>query len=210
PAPSPASAGERGWGSRLALALGLLALAVSPVAGQVATPYPLPDVPDPALCDIAPVGEPALNGAIESADIATPEIFRNGVVPEGRPASPEQAAVVYGMVRRLVACYSAGELLRAYALFTPGYLNRVFGKQGGYTDAAYDSLATPQPAESGKRVKILDIDNIRMLDDGRVAATVILEYAVIPMPKRFLMVFADDGEEWKIDDILGEISFSVP
>ena len=199
------------------LALVLTALAILPSAARVApptpfaAPYPLPDTPDPALCDTEPITKAALNGAIESAGAATPVPFRNGVVPEGEPASPEQEAAVFGMVRRLVACYSAGELLRAYALFTPGYFHRDFGKQGPYTDAAYASLATPQPATDDERVKIIDITTIRVLPDGRVGATVVLEYAVIPMPKRFLMVFEQEPDgAWVIDDILGEISFSVP
>ncbi len=202
------------------LAALLMATAAMPAAAQSATPaatpagapYSLPDVPDPALCDTEPISREALNGAIEGDASATPVPFRNGVVPEGEPANPDQVAAVYGMVRRLVACYSAGELLRAYAMFTPGYFHRVFGKQGAYTDAAYDSLSTPQPADADERVKILAIENIRVLTDGRIGATVILEYAVIPMPKRFLMVFSGTGPEsaWVIDDILGEISFSVP
>ncbi|MFM9106520.1 MAG: hypothetical protein ACKOWF_07455, partial [Chloroflexota bacterium] len=185
-----------------------------PAAAQSATPaagiYPLPVAPDPALCTQHPIGRDALNDAIAGGAAATPAPFRDGVVPDGPPASPEQQAAVYGMVRRLVACYSAGELLRAYALFTPGYFQRVFGKQGAYTAAAYDSLATPQPADADERVKILAIEHIRVLPDGRIGATVILEYAVIPMPKRFLMVFVEQDGAWAIDDILGEISFSVP
>jgi hypothetical protein len=206
-----------GWGGRVVIAFALTTLSILPAAAQVATPTPfptpygLPDTPDPALCTTEPIGKDALNGAIESSGAATPVPFRNGVVPEGEPASPEQEAAVFGMVRRLVACYSAGELLRAYALFTPGYFHRVFGKQGPYTDAAYASLATPQPAKDDERVKIIDITNIRVLPDGRVGATVVLEYAVIPMPKRFLMVFQQETDgTWVIDDILGEISFSVP
>lgn len=200
------------------LAALLMAAAAMPAAAQSATPaatpagapYSLPDTPDPALCDTAPISRDALNGAIEGNAAATPAPFHNGVVPEGVPADAEQTAAVYGMVRRLVSCYSAGELLQAYGLFTPGYFQRVFGKQGAYTAAAYDSLATPQPAAAAERVKILAIENVRVLPDGRVAATVILEYAVIPMPKRFLMVFVERDGAWAIDDILGEISFSVP
>jgi hypothetical protein len=185
-------------------------LAGLPAAAGVGTPYPLPHTPDPVLCDVDPISLEALNAAIETPGLATPVPFRNGVVPDGLPATAEEGAAVYDMVQRLVACYSAGELLRAYALFTPGYLGRVFGKQGGYGEATYLSLATPQPAAADERVRVLEIDAIRSLPDGRIAATVVLEYAVIPMPKRFLMVFTEAAGGWAIDDILGEISFSVP
>jgi len=66
------------------------------------------------------------------------------------------------------------------------------------------------PADPDERVKILDVADVRVLPDGRVAANVVLEYAGIPMPKRFLMTFVETPDGWRIDDILGEISFSVP
>ena len=59
-------------------------------------------------------------------------------------------------------------------------------------------------------MQILDIADQRRLPDGRLAANVVLRYQVIPMPKRFLMTFVETPEGWRIDDILGEISFSVP
>lgn len=190
---------------------GWLALSAPAIAAS-ATPVPaaFPEVPDPARCTVEPVSRDALNAAIEAEGAATPAPFREGVVPAGEPASPEQAQAALETVRTLVACYSRGELLRAYGLFTPGYFARVFGKQGAYDPAAYDGLATPMPADPDERVKILDLADVRVLPDGRVAANVVLEYAVIPMPKRFLMTFVETPDGWRIDDILGEISFSVP
>ena len=57
---------------------------------------------------------------------------------------------------------------------------------------------------------MLEIRDQRVLPDGRLGATVIIEYASVPMPKRFFFYFAWIDGRLLIDGILGEISFSVP
>ncbi|MCC6313332.1 MAG: hypothetical protein IT337_04925, partial [Thermomicrobiales bacterium] len=132
------------------------------------------------------------------------------VVPAGEPTDAATAAGVTATVRELVACFNAGELLRAYGLYTPRYLGSLLSRQAQFGRAAYDSLATPMPANPEERAAILGIENVRVLPDGRIGATVTIAYKVIPMPKRFYFTFARDGDDWRIDGVLGEISFSVP
>lgn len=192
----------------LVLGVGMLVASVGWVAATDAPSFP--EAPDPAGCTIEPLKFDELNERITKPIPATPAPGRGEVVPAGIAATAEQEAAILETVRLLVSCYNAGELLRSYALYTPQYLHHLFLRQGEYTEAAYLSLATPMPARETDRVQILNITDQRLLPDGRLAANVVLRYQVIPMPKRFLMTFVETPDGWRIDDILGEISFSVP
>jgi hypothetical protein len=199
-------------GAALVAALaGGLAVPSDPVSAGPATPTP--DAPPPADCTVAPLPFARLNATIAAATPAAGGYAAPGrgePVPDGSPAPPATEAAVRAVVREFVACQNAGELLRAYALYTDRYLARLFARQGAWDEAAYHGLATPLPNDPGERSAILGIRDARVLPDGRVGATVVIAYPSIPMPKTFFFTFADEGVRWAIDDILGEISFSVP
>jgi hypothetical protein len=113
------------------------------------------------------------------------------------------------LVHFWLACQNAGEPLRAWSLFSDGYLYRLLSRQGGLAAEAYQALATPAPvAEEAARV--VAIEGERLLPDGRYGATVTLRYPSVPMPKRFFFFFTQVDDRLLIDGILGEISFSVP
>jgi hypothetical protein len=196
-----------------ALVTAVLVAAGSPAtAAEVGTPPPARDAPPPALCRAAPRSLAELNGlSATPATVAAPAIPRpRDVVPQGRPADPATVAGVTATVRELVACFNAGELLRAYGLYTDPYLHRLLKRQDPMTLLAYDALATPMPEPPASSAAILAIRDVRLLPDGTAGATVTIQYAVVPMPKTFFIVFARAGGRWLIADILGEISFSVP
>jgi hypothetical protein len=183
------------------------ATAVTPgVAAQDATPTP--DIPPPELCRATPRTSDELNAvlatpvAIHAAD-PTP-------IPEGRPAAPETIAGITATLRELVACFNAGDVLRAYGLYTNDYLRRIYSTQDPLTRAAYDALTTPYPTDRDERSAILAIEDVRLFDDGSAGAYVTIRYALIPVPKTFFFTFVRSGDRWLIDGALGEISFSVP
>lgn len=181
--------------------------------GAAAQATPTPDVPPAVLCTVEAPSFKRLNEIVQAPmPDASPVATRTpGVVPEGEPADTETTAAVTAVVRELVGCYNAGELLRAYGLYTDQYLRRLFNRQGGFSHDIYDSLATPEPAaDTSKHTAILEIKDVRKLDDGTVGATVTMRYTSIPMPKTFFFTFVWTGERWLIAGILGEISFSVP
>jgi hypothetical protein len=126
------------------------------------------------------------------------------------PASPDVAAAIAETVQELVACYNAGEPLRVYRLYTDAFLQRLLMRQGALPRQAYDALATPQPAPPDAGTAILAISGTRLLDDGRAGAMVTLQFPAIPVPKTFFFTFARQGSRWLIDDVLDEITFSVP
>jgi hypothetical protein len=176
-------------------------------AGAQATP----DVPPAELCAVTAPTLDRLNAVILAPDASPVPVRTPGTVPNGEPADAETVAAVTAVVRGLVGCYNAGELLRSYGLYTDAYLRRLFLRQGGFTQPAYDGLATPEPAaDPADRTAILAIEGVRVFPDGSAGATVTLRYAVIPVPKTFFFTFMQVDGRWLIDGILGEISFSVP
>jgi hypothetical protein len=147
---------------------------------------------------------------LSATDIATPAATTGGqTLSKGTPVDDPTAALMEQTIREWLACQNAGEPLRAWSLFSDGYLYRLLSRQGGLTRAGYDALATPAPATD--RIAILQtIRGQRMLEDGRLGATVTITYPSVPMPKTFFFYFVRDNNRLLIDGILGEISFSVP
>jgi hypothetical protein len=161
-------------------------------------------------CSIAPRSQAALETLLASTGIATPPATTDGeTLPEGAPAEPGEADEIANTVAEWLACQNAGEQLRAWALFSDGYLYRLLSRQGGLTANGYDALATPSPSP-GDPATLQEIRDSRGLPDGRLGATVTISYPSVPMPKRFFFFFTREGGRLVIDGILGEISFSVP
>jgi hypothetical protein len=141
---------------------------------------------------------------------ATPAATTAGqTLPAGEQVAAETAAAMDQTVQMWLACQNAGEPLRAWSLFSDGYLFRLLSRQGGLTSEAYRALATPAPVAAEAAV-VLAIEGERLLPDGRFGATVTVSYPSVPMPKRFFFYFTESGGRLVIDGILGEISFSVP
>ncbi|HEU5433403.1 MAG TPA: hypothetical protein VFU81_17190 [Thermomicrobiales bacterium] len=160
-------------------------------------------------CEAPPRSQAELTALFATPLAATP-VPTSGVVPAGTPANSAIEAELAATVAGWLACQNAGEPLRAWSWFTDAYLRRLLDRQGGVNPAAYDPLATPEPAAPDDQAAIAAIRDARLLPDGRAGATVTLTYPAVPMPKTFFFTFARVDSRWLIDGILGEISFSVP
>jgi hypothetical protein len=164
----------------------------------------------PAECLVAPRTRQEIAALLADSSMATPAATTAGqTLPAGEPISAETAAAMEQIVQMWVACQNAGEQLRAWSLFSDGYLYRLLSRQGGLSGAAYQALATPAPVADETAV-VSAIEGERVLPDGRYGATVTIEYRSVPMPKRFFFFFTEIDGRLVIDGILGEISFSVP
>jgi hypothetical protein len=180
--------------------------AAGPALSLPATPS---SVPAP-VCDLPARTPDEVAALLAASGIATPAATTEGqTLPEGVPADAELTAAMERMVHLWLACQNAGEPLRAWSLFSDGYLYRLLSRQGGLSGQAYRALATPALAADEAAV-VLAIEGERLLPDGRYGATVTLEYPSVPMPKQFFFFFAEIDGRLVIDGILGEISFSVP
>ncbi len=159
-------------------------------------------------CDIAPRSRAEID-ALLSRDTATPAATTGGLtLPAGVPASGQMAAEIESVVGMWLACHNQGDPLRAWALFSDGYLYRLISRQAAPDQAV---SATPVPAaNSSGGARLVEIRGERRLPDGRYGATVTVTYPSVPMPRTFFFYFTEVDGRLVIDGILGEISFSVP
>ena len=125
-------------------------------------------------------------------------------LPEGSPVTDIVAIEVQQVIVEVFACLNAGEPLRSYALYTDDYLRQIL------PGADLVALSTPVPLDPEERTTILDIPDVRELPDGRVAATVLLDPALIPVDKIFVFILIEQDGKWLIDDVLDELEFSLP
>ena len=162
-----------------------------------------------APCTVTPRSAAEITALLANANIATPAPTTDGqTLPEGIPVSSETAAAIDSVVRTWLACQNAGAPLRAWALFSDGYLYRLLIRQGVPADIA-SAPSTPESDADGGAM-LLEIRDARELPDGRLGATVVIAYPAVPMPKTFFFTFIEVDGRLFIDGVLGEISFAVP
>jgi hypothetical protein len=161
-------------------------------------------------CIVAPRTREEIAALLTDPNTATPAATTAGqTLPAGEPVAAGTAAAMGQVVQMWLACQNAGEPLRAWSLFSDGYLFRLLSRQGGVSDVAIGALATPAPV-AAEAAEVLAIEGERLLPDGRFGATVTISYPSVPIPKRFFFYFTQLDGRLLIDGILGEISFSVP
>lgn len=189
-------------GFTLALLAGLLAM-LPASAGQVATPVAGPCLTSPRAWDEI---------ALLIATPAPPEPERTGSLPWGEQIDAEDQAAIRQTVEQFIACSNAGEPLRVYALYTDAYLQRLLSRERPVIDGdRYDALATPIPAEAGTGAELIGISGARrIVMTGQLGALITIAYPSVPEPKTFFFTFRSIDGCLRIDDILGEITFSLP
>ena len=121
------------------------------------------------------------------------------------PVDPETAQEIRATVTRIIACLDSGDPTRAYTDFGDAYLQRLL------TPALLATLGTPTAAETNDDpTRIIAIDPILWLADGRILATVRLDPTLIPVEKTYQFVFIQNGDHWLLDDVVDELRFSLP
>ena len=192
----------------LLAALALVIIAARPTFGLEAAATPSP--PTAEVCDVPPRSLADVTRLLTSGGIATPAATTGGMtVPTGTPADPAEAAAMERTVRRWLACENAGQPLRAWALFSDGYLYRLLSRLN-VADSEALAAAAANAGNAAGGAELVRIGGQRVLPDGRLGATVTIAYPSVPMPKTFFFAFSGVDDHLLIDGILGEISFSVP
>ena len=194
------------------------------VAGQDATPaageddFPL--VADPALCTVEPRSTeelldlwfPAEGSPVAEATGAEDEPPTEVTIPVGAPVDDEAVmAGVTATVHEVFSCFEAGDVLRAYALFTDD-LARQFGPEPGtpreeaeaFLAGGFPEEATPDGEAVGGDVpeefQIVAVTDVMDLADGRVGAFVVDEEGTA------YVIFEQTGDRWLVDEVI-EFSF---
>ncbi|MBA3416624.1 MAG: hypothetical protein H0U10_15500 [Chloroflexia bacterium] len=172
---------------RTVATLGVLTAALSlAIPAAVAAAQAMPAAPSPAVlaCDgealsaetfarvvTGPPG--AALSTMRGTPAATPPPPTGGV-----PAGPEVAAAVTETFDRFAACLNAGDQLRAFALFSEEFLGQTYGGIAGSDlslEAAVreiDQAPPPTPLPAELQVPTPTVEDVRVLPDGRVTATI--------------------------------------
>lgn len=178
----------------------------TPAAGENAFPL----VADPALCtgeprstdDLLDLWFPEGGSPVAEATDGEDEPPTEVTIPVGAPVDDEAVmAGVTATIHEVFSCFAAGDVPRAYALFTDD-LARQFGPEPGQTreDAIAFVEATPVPAPEEEQGRILAITDVMLLDDGRVGAFVVDEAGTA------YVIFEQTGDRWLVDEVI-EFSF---
>jgi hypothetical protein len=160
-----------------------------------------------ARCTAPPISREALNAAIARPVVPFPE---NRILDEQIPVDDATEAELRAFLAELDACANAGEPLRVWSLYAPDYLARLFQIQGPFDEATYAAYATPQPGGTGRGARVASIDAVWKVRDGLYAVQAIKTYPSVPMPKRLIFWIAAADGQYRIAEITGEISFSLP
>lgn len=187
----------------IAIAAIMIALSV-PGGTLVATPSAEP------TCTVEPRSWAEIETLI--ATPAPPEPERSGTLPWGEPVRAEELIAIRATVESFIACSNAGEPLRVFGLYTDDYLLRLLGRERPLIDATrYAALATPIPAADDERAVLIEISGARdIVATGQLGALVSISFPSVPEPKTFFFTFLPVDDLLLIDDILGELSFSLP
>jgi hypothetical protein len=164
-----------------------------------------PETISPDLCTVTPLTDAELVAIVEQAPEAESVDGAGISLEDGEPADDATIDTVNELVRTSVACTNANDPLRSFALFTDRYLQQRFG--GDNQDDLGHLLAaltrTPDVTQENDRLTLDGIDNVLLLPDGRVAATVTTSNLNTEFVDVLLLASVD--AQWKIDAVqLGE------
>lgn len=170
-----------------------------------------PAAATPAIgrCDVPPVGYEELERlrtmTTVDSSLATP-----GVLPAGMPVDSTTEESLRGQIEGFLACSCAGEPLRVFGLYSERYLAELISRERGFDRRLYDLWAEPRPAQPEECPVLRSASGSRLLADGKAALLVSIFYPNLEKEKEFVFTFMRAADSWLIDDIQGEISFSLP
>ena len=195
------------------LVTAFLALGASGIAAQDGTPEGSSRVIAPEECQVEPRSAAAVAEILDSAGEAADVVQTPLPIPLGRPADPETKAEINALGRELIACFNAGDLLRATALMSDAGVRSFFNVDADIqvdVAAVQSGLETPPtPFPANDQSRLIAVTDISVLDDDRVGAFIVFNDPLNPPrgPATLLMLLAPEGDGWVVDDF---ISFTVP
>jgi ketosteroid isomerase-like protein len=193
--------------SALAVVVTLCSLVMAGTPGaaaQTATPSAGLDTAELAECTIAPRSEDELRALFrEVAATPIPASLEaspaQATPPAGAPADAQTVDEVTATWRQYLACLSAGDQPRMFALLSDNMVRRQFFVDlafGVTEDALFTYLAaTPIPVLPDQSVPFVPFTDVRVLNDGRVAAN-----GPGDQGRGDVRIFIKEGDRWLLDD----------
>jgi ketosteroid isomerase-like protein len=171
----------------MAIVLAVVGLTLSAPSVARAQATPEGEIVAAEECTVEPVDvEAALNALAATPELGEASSFdpeATATPPTGEPADEETVAAIEETVRQFFACTNAGDQARVLALLSP----ELFISASGITaddlpdeesipelaEAAEAQLGEATPVAEDERTGLVEIRDVVVLDDGRVAATVV-------------------------------------
>ncbi|MFN8665172.1 MAG: copper resistance protein CopC [Thermomicrobiales bacterium] len=162
------------------------------------------DAPGPETCVIAPRTLDSITALTSRPSPGgTPAVAAS----PGRPADAGTQAAITAVVRQMVACSNARDVLRQMALYSDRLIQRAYptGPTRLLTLQAQQSLALTQP----EYVALLSISDVQVLEDGRVRAHVVVDdparhshdpNVTVSTQQAATLFFLREHGEWRIDE----------
>ena len=170
----------------------------------------------PAQCTVQPRTLADLEGLVGTAsgapaggtgaDAAPLPVASDPTVP------PEVESAILQTTEQMIACTNGVDTLRRLALFSEANLKAAF-PNGVTPDFATMTAQPPAPLPEAQWVSLVSLQNMAMLSDGRVSATVVLDDPAARLAgasagaatpggsSRATLVFVQVGDRWLIDEI---------
>lgn len=191
----------------LAIVMALCALVVAGVpaaAAQAGTPVAGSDAPAAVECTVAPRSEDELRALFREV-AATPLPSSLDASPQpadpptGAPADAQTVDEITATWQQYLACLSAGDQARMFALLSDDMVRRQFVVDlafGVTEDALFAYLAaTPVPPLPDQAVPFVPFADVRVLGDGRVAVVGLGDGG-----HGDVRIFVKRGDRWLLDD----------
>lgn len=206
----------RGWRA-LAIAPMAALLMTGPALAQESTPSP--DVTEnprmvaaeECVSEPRPYEEVATILNLDGDGVPAPDILQI-TPPLGEVVDSATDIAIKEVAREVLACFNAGDILRAAALMTDNGVKRSYWgltiDEENRTLARERLQAAPDPRLPEYFVRLITVTDASLLPDGRVAAFVVINEPLLPPqgPETLLFIFANEDGQWKVDDY---IDFSI-
>lgn len=183
------------------------------------------EIPDPTTCEVTPRSTAELD-ALALRFNNDPTLRPTATPPDaltGVPADPATAAAVTNTARTLAACLNANDALRSYALYSDNGLVRPIALMMSASfdptlEWAPDFFPSPDvgtPVPPNEQLVVWSVDDVRILDDGRVSAIVEIsasqgsQLSGMSPGERALYIFARTGGRYYYY-VVDEVIFPPP
>ena len=123
--------------------------------------------------------------------------------PSGAPADAATTEAVAAVVRQLIACGNAGELVRLFALISDALLRSFFAGAELPTEAELaQEMATPPVPDAEPTAPALR--DARVLADGRVGIVLVGDTLTDEEgPSTVMFILVNAGGRWLLDAVIG-------
>ncbi|CAN5678748.1 hypothetical protein BH23CHL5_BH23CHL5_12020 [soil metagenome] len=172
------------------------------------TSTPVAAGPEPALCTLSAPTIDELQTLMQNPELLVaqtptplPDPFE---MPRGFALFDDERLEVEKDLIRAVACFNTGNPLAVFSTYTDRYVFQIVTNLGGLDPDVIDGLTTIRRLDEEEYIRLLSIDDMVLLGDGRVAVLA-TGYNPIdelpPGPRLFYLEEVLPGR-WLIDEVI--------